>query len=84
MTNEDAITNLNMIRVAFVNVTTQEQIKLVNDTFDVSIQALKSLDNLRNKYQIWRKICEELVAEIEDLTAENEDLRDQLAMRDRC
>ena len=40
MTREEAITNLNMISIAFVDPVTREQRKLINDTFDMAIQAL--------------------------------------------
>ena len=41
MTREEAITNLEMIRVAFVEPITEEQRKLIDDTFDMAIEALK-------------------------------------------
>lgn len=41
MTREEAITNLNMIRVAFVDPVTKEQMKLINNTFDTAIKALE-------------------------------------------
>ena len=41
MTREEAIKNLEMIRVAFVEPVTKEQRKLIDDTFDVAIKALK-------------------------------------------
>lgn len=41
ISNEKAITNLNLIRVAFVKAETKEQIKLINDTIDKAIEALK-------------------------------------------
>jgi len=40
MTREAAVTNLNMIRVAFVEPVTMEQRKLIDETFDTAIQAL--------------------------------------------
>ena len=40
MTKEEAITNLNMISIAFVDPVTREQRKLINDTFKMAIQAL--------------------------------------------
>lgn len=40
MTREEAIANLNMISVAFVEPVTKEQRKLINDTFEMAIQAL--------------------------------------------
>ena len=44
MTNQEAIANLNMIRVAFVEPVTKEQRKLIDDTFDNAIKAVKKLD----------------------------------------
>lgn len=40
MTREAAVTNLNMIRVVFVEPVTMEQRKLIDETFDMAIQAL--------------------------------------------
>ena len=40
MTREEAIANLKMIRVAFVDPGTKEQRKLIDDTFEMAIQAL--------------------------------------------
>ena len=42
MTNEDAIANLEMIRLAFVVTVTNEQSKIIYDTFKMAIDALKS------------------------------------------
>lgn len=41
MTKEEAITNLNMISVAFVEPITKEQRKLINDTFEMAIKSLE-------------------------------------------
>jgi len=41
MTNEEAIANINMIRVAFVDPVTKEQRKLIDDTLDTAIKALE-------------------------------------------
>lgn len=41
MTNQEAIANLNMISVAFVEPVTKEQRKLIDDTFDNAIKALE-------------------------------------------
>ncbi len=41
MTREEAIANLNMISVAFVEPVTKEQRKLIDDTFDMAIKALE-------------------------------------------
>ena len=40
MTREEAISNLNMISVAFVGPVTKEQRKLIDDTFGIAIQTL--------------------------------------------
>jgi len=40
MTREDAVSNLKMIRVAFVEPITAEQARLIDDTFDMAIKAL--------------------------------------------
>lgn len=40
MTKEEAITNLNMIRIAFGVPVTKEQKELVEETFEMAIQAL--------------------------------------------
>lgn len=41
ITREEAIANLNMISVAFVEPVTEEQRKLIDDTFDIAIKALE-------------------------------------------
>ena len=41
MTREEAIKNLEMIRIAFVEPVTKEQGKLIDDTIDMAISALK-------------------------------------------
>lgn len=41
MTREEAVANLNMISVAFVEPVTKEQRKLIDDTFDMAIEALE-------------------------------------------
>ena len=41
MTREEAINNLNMISVAFVESVTKEQRKIIDDTFDMAIEALE-------------------------------------------
>lgn len=40
MNNEEAINNLNMIRIAFIMCTTKEQEELIDDTFNIAIKAL--------------------------------------------
>lgn len=50
MTREEAITNLNLISVAYVDVATKEQRKIIDDTFDMAIKALEQelvLDKIR-------------------------------------
>lgn len=41
MTREEAVANLNMISVAFVEPMTKDQRKLIDDTFDMAIEALE-------------------------------------------
>lgn len=43
MTRKEAVANLNMIIVAFVEPVTKEQRKLIDDTFDMAIEALEQL-----------------------------------------
>jgi len=50
MTREEAINNLNMISVAFVEAETKEQRKIIDDTFNMAIKALEQepiLDKIR-------------------------------------
>ena len=50
MTREEAINNLNMISVAFVEAETKEQRKIIDDTFNMAIKAIKQepiLDKIR-------------------------------------
>ena len=42
MTRKEAIGNLNMIRVAFIDTVTVEQGKIIDDTFRAAIEALKA------------------------------------------
>lgn len=42
MTRKDVISNLNIISVAFVKPVTKEQRKLIDDTFNMAIEALKT------------------------------------------
>lgn len=56
MTRDEAITNLNMISVAFVDVVTKEQRKLINDTFDMAIKALE------------QESCEDCISRKEDIS----------------
>ncbi len=54
MTNEEAIANLKMIRVAFVEAVTEEQAKLIDDTFDMAINALERCVNEGSEQARWR------------------------------
>lgn len=50
MTREEAVANLNMISVAFVEPVTKEQRKIIDDTFDMAIKSLEQepiLDKIR-------------------------------------
>lgn len=47
MTREEAIANLKMIGVAFVDPDTQEQRKLIDDTFNMAISALKDIEKIQ-------------------------------------
>lgn len=50
MTREEAIVNLNMISVSFIEPVTKEQRTLIDDTFDMAIKALEQesvLDNIK-------------------------------------
>ena len=68
MTREEAIANLNMISVAFVEPVTKEQRKLINDTFEMAISALEKIPKYRKKYKRWKrkalehKPCDEAVS----------------------
>ena len=60
MTKEEAITNLNMISVAFVEPVTKEQRKLIDDTFDMAIKALEQqpCDNAISRQAVLDTISE--------------------------
>lgn len=58
MTREEAIANLKMIRVAFVDPGTKEQRKLINDTFEMAIQALSQEPTVCDIEQIRAEIKE--------------------------
>ena len=53
MTREEAINNLNMISVAFVEPVTKEQRKLINDTFDMAIKALEQNESAEEWYKLF-------------------------------
>lgn len=52
---KDAIGNLNMIRVAFIDTVTPEQGRLIDDTFRTAIKALEQ-DCENKKYGKWIEI----------------------------
>ena len=58
MTNQETIANLNMIKVAFIDAATKEQMKLIYDTFDNSIKALEQDTK-------WIPVSERLPEELE-------------------
>jgi hypothetical protein len=58
MTNDEAITNLNMLSVAFVEPVTKEQRKLIDDTFEMAIKALEQQPFI-NKSCISEGVCRE-------------------------
>jgi hypothetical protein len=73
MRREEAITNLEMISVAFVEPVTKEQRNLINDTFDMAIKALqdkgrdrKKAKRFKNKYLKLKTAIEKIKAEIEN------------------
>lgn len=49
MTRKEAIANLNMISVAFVEPVTKEQRTLINDTFDMAISALSAIEDIKTE-----------------------------------
>ena len=49
MTNQETIANLNMISVAFVEPVTKEQRKLIDDTFEMAIQAVENIVHLTDR-----------------------------------
>ena len=55
MTREEAITNLNMISVAFVEPITKERRKLIDDTFEMAIEALEQEPCEGCDYKEWLK-----------------------------
>jgi len=57
VTREDAIRNLNMINIGFVDPSTKEQMKLIYDTFETAIEALsaKPIDKSAMLYEIYMK-----------------------------
>lgn len=59
MTREEAINNLNMISVAFVEPVTKEQRKLIDDTFNMAIEALKAIDDIKAKFHAKAEMYED-------------------------
>lgn len=55
MTREEAIANLKMIGVAFVDVNTVEQAKIIDETFNIAIKALEQehiIDKIRAEIEL--------------------------------
>ena len=46
MTREDAITNLEMIRIAYIEPVTELQRKIIDDTFEIAIKALEQINKI--------------------------------------
>ena len=68
MTREEAINNLNMISVAFVEPVTKEQRKLIDDTFDMAIKALEQNESAEEWYKLFvEKLEQEPKTGIENL-----------------
>jgi len=66
MTREEAIVNLKMIGVAFVEPVTKEQRKLIDDTFEMAIQALSQKpceDAISTKDAVSRGVFEQVMCE---------------------
>ncbi len=55
MTRNDAITNLKIIKVAFVEPVTEEQITLIDETFNIAIKALEQ--EPCDYYDTYNKTC---------------------------
>ncbi len=70
MKREDAIANLKMIRVAFTDPVTAEQAKLIDDTFDLAVEALKVFpqtdDKPLKKYHVYCTSEAEVITDSED------------------
>ena len=74
MTRNDAIANLKMIRIAYVEPPkTAELIKLIDDTFDMAIEALKVYPDTEDteevplkKYHVYATSAAEVTTESED------------------
>lgn len=78
MTREEAITNLEMISVAFVEPVTKKQRELIDDTFEMAIKALqdkghyrKKAKRFKNKYLKLKTAIGKIKAEIENADAES-------------
>ena len=55
MTREEAIANIKMISAAFVEPVTEEQGKLIDDTFDMAIKALQEQEEKKENYPEYLK-----------------------------
>lgn len=75
MTREAAIINLKMIEIAFIEHVTEEQQKLIHDTFKMAIKSLEA----------WRKVKSDIVDDIAERTKRldehnQEDLRELVGL----
>lgn len=73
MTREEAIANLKMIMLAYIEPPpTKEQIKIINDTFDMAIEALQVYpvieDKPLKKYHVYATSEAEVITDSEDET----------------
>lgn len=71
MTREEAIANLKMIMLAYIEPPpTKEQIKIINDTFDMAIEALQvypdTKDKPLKKYTVYATSEAEVTTDSED------------------
>ena len=68
MTKEEAIANLKMIMLAYIEPPpTKEQIKIINDTFDMAIEALQVYpDKPLKKYTVYATSEAEVTTDSED------------------
>lgn len=77
MTREEAIANLKMISVAFVEPVTKEQRKLIDDTFNMAIEALETKSDTDYKTLLIKlENAEDVIRGLkEDLREAREELR---------
>ena len=74
MTRNDAIANLKMIMIAYVEPPkTAEQIKLINDTFDMAIEALKVYPNNEDTEEVPLKKYHVYATSEAEVTTDSED-----------